>query len=132
MPYWRAVAADYFKHDVRTYDQAVDYVESFKKENETRREIMAQLGFFRGPTEAEVAMIKKWLEEYEFDIDTIKLACDETVATNKPSFRYVDAILTSWLNGQTPSQPKKRNKRNMSEGREYSEEELTKIFFGDN
>lgn len=52
----------------------------------------------RNPAPAEMAFIKKWVEEYGFSIDVILEACNRTINnTHKPDFKYTDSILCNWI-----------------------------------
>ncbi|SFH93276.1 DnaD and phage-associated domain-containing protein [Pseudobutyrivibrio sp. OR37] len=47
--------------------------------------------------ESELNYIDKWANTYMFSLDIILEACERTIAaTNKPSFKYADSILSSW------------------------------------
>ena len=51
----------------------------------------------RNPAPIEVGYIKKWTDEYGFDITIILEACNRTIAnTAKPDFKYADKILKNW------------------------------------
>ena len=55
----------------------------------------------RGPAPGEVALIRKWTEQYGFTLDIIQEACSRTIAaTHQPSFDYADTILTRWYDNQ--------------------------------
>lgn len=50
------------------------------------------------PVDAEIQIMKKWLEVYNFSMDIIREACSRTVMnTPKPSLKYADGILTNWF-----------------------------------
>lgn len=52
----------------------------------------------RNPAPIEVSYIKKWTDEYGFDINIILEACNRTISnTAKPDFKYTDKILKNWL-----------------------------------
>ena len=52
----------------------------------------------RNPAPIEVGYIKKWTDEYGFDISIILEACNRTISnTAKPDFKYADKILKNWL-----------------------------------
>lgn len=52
----------------------------------------------RNPAPIEVGYIKKWTDEYGFDITVILEACNRTIAnTAKPDFKYTDKILKNWF-----------------------------------
>ena len=51
----------------------------------------------RDLVESELNFIDKWVNTFCFSLDIILEACERTIsATNKPSFKYTDSILTSW------------------------------------
>lgn len=102
----------------------------------------------RGPAPAELAFIKRWLEEYGFSLDMIVEACNRTIAnTHKPDFKYTDTILCNWiandvrtitdiqkldlayqkereLKKRTPAKPSSANRFNNFEGRSYDMDSL--------
>ena len=57
----------------------------------------------RSPAPVEMEYMKKWLEEYGFDLDVVIEACNRTITnTHKPDFKYTDSILKNWqANGVT-------------------------------
>lgn len=57
----------------------------------------------RSPAPVEMDYMKKWLEEYCFDLEVILEACNRTISnTHKPDFKYTDSILKNWkTNGVT-------------------------------
>lgn len=51
----------------------------------------------RSPAPAEMEFMKKWFEEYGFELDMILEACNRTITnTHKPDFKYTDSILKNW------------------------------------
>lgn len=51
----------------------------------------------RDLVDSELNFIDKWVNTFGFSLDIILEACERTIsATNKPSFKYTDSILTSW------------------------------------
>lgn len=51
----------------------------------------------RSPAPVEMQYMKKWFEEYGFDLEVILEACNRTIAnTHKPDFKYTDSILKNW------------------------------------
>ena len=49
------------------------------------------------PVEAEIRVMKKWIEKYEFPMELITEACTRTVmGASKPTLNYTDGILTRW------------------------------------
>ena len=50
----------------------------------------------RRPTEDELALYVKWTREWGFSEDAILLACTAAVSSDRPNFKYLDAILASY------------------------------------
>lgn len=51
----------------------------------------------RNPVDSDIDYIKRWRNEYGFELDMIIEACGRTMkAIAKPSFAYTDSILKSW------------------------------------
>lgn len=50
----------------------------------------------RRPTEDESELYRKWTRDWGFNSDAIDLACKDVVASDRPSFKYLDAILASY------------------------------------
>ena len=49
------------------------------------------------PIEAEIRIMKKWLEKYAFPMELITEACTRTVmGASKPTLNYADSILSKW------------------------------------
>ena len=49
------------------------------------------------PVEAEIRIMKKWIEKYSFPMDLIQEACTRTVmGASRPTLSYVDSILSKW------------------------------------
>lgn len=62
-----------------------------------RRKIFKYWGeVFRQPSVPEKNMMDTWLYTYNFSLDVIYSAIDETTKTKSPSFRYLNSILTKW------------------------------------
>lgn len=52
----------------------------------------------RNLVESEQAFIRKWTEEYHFDLELIQEACGRTITTiHQPSFEYTDSIMANWF-----------------------------------
>lgn len=50
----------------------------------------------RRPTEDELALYDKWTREWGFSEDAILLACTGAVSSDRPNFKYLDAILAGY------------------------------------
>jgi DnaD/phage-associated family protein len=58
----------------------------------------------RDLVESELNYIDKWTNTYSLGLDIICEACTRTIsATNRPSFKYADTILTKWYKSSVKS-----------------------------
>ncbi|MCH5278184.1 MAG: DnaD domain protein [Christensenellaceae bacterium] len=79
-----------------TYDAVHD---SFTTENELASDASAILKRWRTgrrPTEDELALYEKWTKEWGFSKESIDIACGHVIASDKPNFKYLDAILEKY------------------------------------
>lgn len=95
--YIEKVGLAWFDEGIRTVKDARQSVSSYHKDYYDILKAIGQGG--RHPIEAEIALMKKWIEDYRFPMEIIEEACTRTVMnTKQPSLRYCDGILTSWHN----------------------------------
>lgn len=72
---------------------------SFEREAELSggaASILKRWRISRRPTEDELALFDKWTREWGFSEDAILLACTGAVSSDRPNFKYLDAILSSY------------------------------------
>lgn len=61
--------------------------------------VFKAMGFdFREPSEAEMEIMDKWVDQFHFDLDLILLACKNSSKTSNPNINYIHSILTDWYN----------------------------------
>ncbi len=88
------------------YDQGIRTVEAAKSSSAmyTRRNLPVIKAFGlsdRRLTPVELDFIGRWYDEYGFDSEIIKEACQRTVlALGKPNFSYTDGILRKWKSAE--------------------------------
>lgn len=88
------------------YEQGIDTMEKAKEAmviyNRNYYAVMKAFGISnRNPGPSEAAFIKKWLDEFHFDLAIILEACNRTLsAISQPSFPYTDSILSRWFKAQ--------------------------------
>ena len=78
---------------VMTPEEAENYLSHSKRTHQGARAVLSQFNLRRLPTEPELALYRKWSQEWGFDEAAIIAACQETVSANHPSFSYLDRIL---------------------------------------
>ena len=95
MNYIEKVAFAWKEDGITTVEAAKKSSESYHKDYYT---ILRALGIRgRNPIDAEVAIMKAWIQEYGFTIDIIVEACTRTIlVTKQPSLQYADRILQTW------------------------------------
>ena len=137
--YWESMALEFNNKGIKTYDQALNFIDQRTARWASYKAILNYMGFYRLQSKPEQAFMDKWLDEYKLDIEELKLAINETVATNKITFKYVDTVLTSWQNGgkdnpkESPAPKGKGGGKKNLTGTEhnYDIDELEKALFGD-
>lgn len=95
MNYIEKVAFAWKEDGITDVQSAKRSSESYHKDYYT---ILKALGIRgRNPIDAEVAIMKTWIQEYCFSLDIIVEACSRTIlVTKQPSFQYADRILQTW------------------------------------
>ena len=78
---------------VMTPEDAENYLSHSKRTHQGARAVLSQFNLRRLPTEPELALYRKWNQEWGFDEAAIITACQETASANHPSFTYLDRIL---------------------------------------
>lgn len=93
--YIEKVALNWKDAGITTVHEARASAQSYHREY---YDILKSLGIDNHhPVDAEVRVMKKWIEKYKFSMDIIKEACTRTVMNAaKPSLNYVDSILSKW------------------------------------
>ncbi|MGN8631597.1 DnaD domain protein [Blautia sp. HCP3S3_G3] len=93
--YIETVALAWAEAGITTVQMAKDAGSRFGKDYFT---ILKALGINnRNPVDSEVALMDKWLKDYDFSMDIIQEACSRTIMqTGQPSFQYADKILSGW------------------------------------
>jgi DnaD/phage-associated family protein len=100
--YMDTVARNWAEDGITTVEDAR---KSSSAHNNTVFSIKKALGIGnRDLVESELNYIDKWTNTFGFSLDIICEACERTItATNKPSFKYTDSILTSWYKASVKS-----------------------------
>ena len=78
---------------ITTSEEAEQYLSHSKRTHQGARAVLTQFNIRRLPTEPEMALYRKWTEEWGFDDQAVLAACAETASANNPSFTYLNSIL---------------------------------------
>lgn len=93
--YITKVALNWHESGITTVRDARLSTESYHREY---YDILKALGIDNHhPVDAEIQIMKKWIENYSFSMDIIREACTRTVMNaSKPTLSYADSILSRW------------------------------------
>lgn len=94
--YVYAVAENWHRGGVKTFEQLEEFLESYDKIQKIKQKILRALRLNRNFTKYEEQYIDTWIKDYKYEFDIIEEALKRTVAKSNPSLKYVDAILTNW------------------------------------
>lgn len=94
--YITKVADNWHSKNIRNSFDLDKYSMEMQKIKDIRGMIMKKLRKQGYLTEYEEAYVEKWVSEYGFDADIIELALRRTTSAVKPSFEYINKILTDW------------------------------------
>ncbi len=96
MPYLKQVAKNWFDAGVDSVEKANQYNLRHKEKWQKYNKVLNYMRIGRQPTSAEEKMLQKWFYTFGYDEDIILKACELTAGTLKPSFKYLDRILSEW------------------------------------
>lgn len=96
MPYLKQVAKNWFDAGIDSVDKAKQYNLRHREKWQKYNKVLGFLRINRQPTSVEEEMLQKWFYTFEYSEDIVLKACGLTASTLKPSFNYIDSILTDW------------------------------------
>ena len=94
--YVYAVAENWYKGGVKTFEQLEDFLESYDIIQTTKQKIVKALRLNRNITKYEEQYINTWIREYGYDFNIIEEALKKTVNAANPSIIYINAIISNW------------------------------------
>ena len=98
LPYLKQVAKNWFDAGINSLEKANEYTERHKEKWQKYSKVLNFLRIGRQPTSVEENMLYKWFYEFNYSEEVVLKACSLTANTMKPSFSYLDKILTDWHN----------------------------------
>ena len=127
---------------IKTFDEAAMEFNKSDKRYQEYQKIFKYLGLnTRGTfiTKPEENLVDKWLDVYKLRMEQILKACDETIATNKPSFKYVDSVIYNmYINKENNKKPQTKTSKPQKETLQsdidyeyYNEEDIEKMMSED-
>ena len=89
----KKVANEWAEKDIRTVEAAEKITLLNTKQENELRDLLGTLGQRREASDYERKTYKKWVEEWNFTLEGIKKAGEETIKGTKPTFAYLDGLL---------------------------------------
>lgn len=93
---YQSLAKKVYESGIDTVDGLVTFMDNLDWVQYKVIEVKKCIGQFGGATSPQREMYLKWNREWKMNHELIMKAAEETVRTNNPSFKYIDAILTDW------------------------------------
>jgi DNA replication protein DnaD len=87
------LAVQMLSEGITTPEEAENYLGHSKVVHEGARAVLRRFNMRRQPTEDELALYRKWTDDWQFMPDGILAACAETVKASNPSFGYLNGVL---------------------------------------
>ncbi|MGL5150551.1 MAG: DnaD domain protein [Clostridium sp.] len=96
--YIEKVAIAWNDKNIKTIDQAQNYIRSTEDKWIKIRKVMTYLGLQNGEVmKAQQELMEKWLFTFNFDLEVIEKACEVcSLRLNRADFKYIDGILVNW------------------------------------
>lgn len=112
-------AMKWVSEGIVTVEKAQERVERDKAYYKLAQKVLEQLSIsFRPPTKDELAVARRWLEEYHLEEAAVLAACRETTKSRNPNFAYLDSILQHNREASSREQMQRQldERRALSEG----------------
>lgn len=94
--YVQGILKNWYDLKLTTIDNLNAYLESNDTRYKLYNQIKEAIGFKGNFSTPIKNLINKWVDEWNFSLDVILIACNETLKIAEPNFRYLDGILTKW------------------------------------
>lgn len=96
--YIQAVADAWHKNNIKTYADLENYEQSQENLAIIKKSIAKKLKLTRQLTQYEEDYIKKWIIDFNYNMEIIELALKKTTSKANPSFDYLDKLISDWHN----------------------------------
>lgn len=93
--YIDTVMMDLAQKGVTTAEDVEKWILTQEAVNSGAARVLSRWSLRRAPTVDEMMLYRKWTEDWGFTEDAVIAACKEMTATDKPNFKYLDAVLES-------------------------------------
>ena len=114
------------EENVRTLEAAEDFLSRDRSVYDGTKKVLRRLGRYNPPSEGQVEMYRKWVQDWHFTPEEIEKACDQT-AKGEPSMGYVDGILNNIRNEDAGSAGSGQNRVKASAKRREGLRDLLRV-----
>lgn len=124
--YVGGIIRSWYDNGIINLEKLEDHLDNTDRKYIYYDKIFKALGFnFRQPSKAEKETIDIWIDKWDFSIDMILKACENSKKTSNPSINYINSILLAWKNDglKTPEEADIKNQ----ERKANSKKEKNKI-----
>ncbi|MDK2918886.1 MAG: hypothetical protein PWQ37_1619 [Candidatus Petromonas sp.] len=115
--YVGAVIRNWYDSGIISLEKLEEHLEQSDKRFIYYDKIFKSLGFnFRQPSQAEKEVMDTWIDEWNFSLDMILKACENSKKTSNPNINYINSILLAWKKDgiTTPEEAENRNREHKS------------------
>lgn len=120
--YIRSVIENWTREGLKEPIDVEAHMAKRSERNNTYSKILKSLGMNRMPTEGEIKIMKRWIDDLGFSIDKILEACDKTTRIREPNINYVNTVLMNWYKDA------KKKDRNVNEKKPVSQKVLDEYY----
>ncbi len=97
--YVGGVIRNWYDNGIISMEKLEEYLEDSDKKFIYYHKVFKALGFnFRQPSTAEKEAIDTWFNEWNFSLDMVLKACENSKKTSNPNINYINSILLAWKN----------------------------------
>ncbi|SHJ57611.1 DnaD and phage-associated domain-containing protein [Geosporobacter subterraneus DSM 17957] len=95
--YVGAVIRNWYDNGITSVQKLDEHLSKTDVRYSQYHQIFKALGFhFREPSAAERKVMDQWLEEWQFTMEVILKACENSKKTSNPNINYIHSILSAW------------------------------------
>ncbi len=97
LSYSAGIIRTWYDKGIYTVDQLQDHLLKNEERYGIYSRVYKALGFMgRSPSESDMKIMDRWVDEFKFDIEIILVACESSSRTSNPNINYINSILESW------------------------------------
>ncbi len=117
--YVGAIIRNWYDKGIISMEKLADHFESLNSNYVYYDKIFKALGFsFRQPSQSEKQVMDTWINEWQFSLEMILKACENSKKTSNPNINYINSILNAWKNDGLKTIEDLKNKNEEKQNKE--------------